>query len=65
MSDLTFRKQEILVLVEQGCKNREVAWQFAVTENTINRRLARIYEKLSVHTRQDAVKEWRKRYPDF
>lgn len=53
------------MLVEQGCKNREVAWQFAVTENTINRRLARIYEKLSVHTRQDAVKEWRKRYPDF
>ena len=65
MSDLTFREQEILVLVEKGYKNREIAQEFAVREGTIIARLVKIYEKLDVHTRKDAVREWRKQCPHF
>jgi DNA-binding CsgD family transcriptional regulator len=52
---LTQRELEILRLVATGQKNREIAAQLVVTEQTVKNHLSRIMHKLGVPNRTHAV----------
>lgn len=52
---LTKREQEILALVAQGQRNREIARQLIIAEPTVENHLHRIYQKLGVSTRTEAA----------
>lgn len=52
---LTPREAEVLNLVTQGKSNKEVASELYCSKRTIDFHLARIYEKLNVKNRVQAV----------
>jgi CRP-like cAMP-binding protein/DNA-binding CsgD family transcriptional regulator len=55
-SILTSRQREVLALVSAGLKNREIAQQLFVTEQTVKNHLQKIFEKLGVSDRQQACR---------
>ena len=52
---LTRREQEILALLAQRLTAKEIAQQLVVSEQTVKRHRANIYEKLGVNSRREAV----------
>jgi len=52
---LSRREAEILRLVARGMGNREIADSLHVSEGTVKRHLANVYNKLGVRTRGEAV----------
>ena len=52
---LTPRELEILGLIAEGLSNREIAERLFVSENTIKTHSSRVFEKLSVNRRVQAV----------
>ena len=54
-SPLSRREMQILLLVAQGMGNREVAETLHLSETTVKRNLSRVYDKLDVRTRGEAV----------
>jgi DNA-binding NarL/FixJ family response regulator len=52
---LTPREQEIIHLLAQGYLYKEIADQLTLSLHTVRTHLHRIYEKLHVHTRTEAV----------
>lgn len=52
---LTEREKEILALVAQGQRNREIARRLFLAEPTVENHLHRIYRKLGVSTRTEAA----------
>jgi DNA-binding NarL/FixJ family response regulator len=58
---LSPREREVLELVAQGCLLKEIADRLGVTFGTINTYCRRIYEKLHVNSRAQAVAKWHKR----
>jgi len=56
--DLTRREQEILTLIEMGMSNREMAERLVIAEGTLKRHVANIYQKLGVHNRTQAIKQF-------
>ena len=50
-SDLTPREQQVLKLVEQGLKNREIARELGIRAGTVKIHLKHIFEKTGVHGR--------------
>jgi two-component system, NarL family, response regulator YdfI len=52
---LTERELEILQLVAQGNRNKEIAFQLGITERTVKAHLASCYQKLSVDSRAAAI----------
>lgn len=52
---LTQRETEILVLLAKSYRNKEIAAQLFLSENTVRRYLETIYEKLEVHSRVEAA----------
>ncbi|HET9907689.1 MAG TPA: LuxR C-terminal-related transcriptional regulator [Anaerolineales bacterium] len=57
-SDLTRREKEILNLIELGMSNREMAERLVIAEGTLKRHVANIYQKLGVHNRTQAIKQF-------
>jgi DNA-binding NarL/FixJ family response regulator len=55
MALLTPREEEVVNLVVQGMKNREIARELRVTEHTISNYLYRIFEKVGVSGRVELV----------
>lgn len=53
--DLTERECEVLRLVASGCDNAHIASQLALRQQTVRNYLRRIYGKLGVHSRAEAV----------
>gem|GEM_PF-2790922 len=53
---LTKRERELLVLLQQGLSNKELAESLFVSESTIKWHLSRIYIKLDAKNRVDAIK---------
>lgn len=53
--DLTRREREILALMAKGFRNKEIASQLFVSENTIKTHLLTIYRKLGVSGRMAAA----------
>jgi DNA-binding NarL/FixJ family response regulator len=52
---LTERESEVLRLVATGARNRDIADQLVITENTVKRHVGQIHAKLGVRTRTEAV----------
>lgn len=60
MQKLTPRQHEVLALVAQGRRNQQIARTLCITEHTVEAHLRGIYQKLVVHTRTAASKQyWR------
>jgi DNA-binding NarL/FixJ family response regulator len=58
---LTTREREVLDLLAKGMLYKEIADQLAVTHNTVHTLVRRIYEKLQVHTRREAIERLQER----
>ena len=54
-ASITAREQELLRLVAQGLSNREISSRLVITVNTVKSHLRRIYLKLGVQNRAQAV----------
>ncbi|MEQ6355335.1 response regulator transcription factor [Lysinibacillus sp. M3] len=62
---LSQKEQEILQLVSQGCTNKAIASAIGVTQRTVENYLSKLFVKLNVESRAEAVivakeKEWLK-----
>jgi DNA-binding NarL/FixJ family response regulator len=55
MDELTPRELEVLTLVAQGKRNKEIAQELCITEKVVETHLYHIYQKLHVSTRLQAV----------
>jgi DNA-binding NarL/FixJ family response regulator len=55
MALLTPREQEVIHLVAEGLKNREIAQRLHVTEHTVSNYLYRIFDKLGVSSRVELI----------
>jgi DNA-binding NarL/FixJ family response regulator len=53
--DLTPRELEVLQLISDGCKNKQVADQLSISENTVNFHIKNIVDKLGANDRTHAV----------
>lgn len=53
--DLTARELEVLMLLKQGCTNKEIAEALVISENTVKRHMKAVFVKLDVNTRAAAV----------
>jgi DNA-binding NarL/FixJ family response regulator len=54
---LTARELEILLLAARGLSNEHIASSLHLSEGTVKRHLANVYEKMAVHSRGQASKE--------
>lgn len=52
---LSMREQQVLVLLAQGQSNKQMARALSVSENTIKTHLAKVYGKLGVRKRTEAL----------
>ena len=63
-SELTTREQQVLELVERGCKNKEIAQELGIRPGTVKIHLKHIFEKTGVRGRYGlALNGWRDRTP--
>lgn len=61
-SELTAREQQVLELVEQGCKNKEIAQELGIRPGTVKIHLKHIFEKTGIRGRYGlALNGWRDR----
>jgi len=61
-SELTAREQQVLELVEQGCKNKEIAVELGIRPGTVKIHLKHIFEKTGIRGRYGlALNGWRDR----
>jgi DNA-binding NarL/FixJ family response regulator len=58
---LTKRETEVLTLIADGVTTVAIAASLVVTPKTVSKHLERIFQKLDVHTRTEAVAEARRR----
>jgi DNA-binding CsgD family transcriptional regulator len=56
-SGLTARELEILGLIAEGLSNREIGERLFVSENTVKTHSSRVFEKLEVNRRVQAVQK--------
>jgi DNA-binding NarL/FixJ family response regulator len=54
-SPLTKRQEEILKLLGQGFKNKDIADQLIISEKTVKTHLTNIFSKLKIHSRLQAA----------
>jgi DNA-binding NarL/FixJ family response regulator len=52
---LSQRETEVLALISQGKRNKEIAMQLVITENTVETHLKTIFKKLCVRSRLEAA----------
>jgi DNA-binding NarL/FixJ family response regulator len=52
---LSQRETEVLALLSRGARNKEIATQLVITENTVETHLKTIFKKLCVRSRLEAV----------
>ena len=63
-SELTAREQQVLELVEQGCKNKEIAGELGIRPGTVKIHLKHIFEKTGIRGRYGlALNGWRDKSP--
>jgi len=61
LSALSKRELEVLADLSGGLTNKEIAAKLSISENTVFRHVASIYEKLHVHSRVDAARHYPQR----
>lgn len=54
-AELTSREEEVMELLAEGYPAKEIAQRLNITPDTVNAHLKRIYHKLHVHSRVEAV----------
>ena len=54
---LTERETEVVVLAARGLPNRQIGQELYISEGTVKRHLANIYEKIGVRSRNEAVRK--------
>lgn len=54
-SDLTSKENEVLILLSKGYLYKEIALQLTITLGTVTQHIHRIYEKLHVNNRTEAI----------
>lgn len=52
-TSLTPRERELMALLAQGLKNKEIAWQLRITEGTVKVYLSRLFQKVGANDRFD------------
>ena len=57
-TELTAREREVMNLVSQGLSNGEVGGRLFISEKTVKNHINRIYAKLGVATRSEAIAAW-------
>jgi LuxR family maltose regulon positive regulatory protein len=57
---LSAREMDVLMLLEQGCSDKEIAGKLVIASETVHKHLKNIYSKLDVHRRTEAVARARK-----
>jgi DNA-binding NarL/FixJ family response regulator len=55
---LTNREREILELLSRGLMYKEIAWELDISQETVRKHVYRIYEKLHVGNRVEAVNKF-------
>jgi len=61
-SELTAREHQVLELVEQGCKNKEIAGELGIRPGTVKIHLKHIFEKTGIRGRYGlALNGWKDR----
>jgi DNA-binding NarL/FixJ family response regulator len=55
LARLTGREQEVLTLLSQGYRDKNIADQLAISVYTVHEHVRNIFEKLNVHNRTEAV----------
>ena len=55
LEGLTQREREALALLCDGCSNAQIAWQLHIAEKTVRNHISRLYSKLGVHSRAQAI----------
>jgi two-component system competent response regulator ComA len=60
--ELSTKEQSIMTMVCNGMSNQQMADQISVTSRTIENYLSKIYEKLGVRTRVEAIEAFKTRY---
>ncbi|MGE3541475.1 MAG: response regulator [Candidatus Tectimicrobiota bacterium] len=55
MASLTEREREVVTLVGQGLRNRQIAERLSISETTVRHHLTAIFAKLEVHDRLELV----------
>jgi DNA-binding NarL/FixJ family response regulator len=53
---LTAREREILVLIGEGLRNREIAAELVISEATVKTHINNLFAKADLHSRADAVR---------
>jgi two-component system nitrate/nitrite response regulator NarL len=53
---LSERETEVVVLAARGFPNARIAEELHISEATVKRHLANVYERLGVHSRSEAVR---------
>ncbi len=53
--ELTPRELEVLRLITQGLRNREIATRLVISEKTVGNHISNIFAKLQVHDRSQAI----------
>jgi DNA-binding NarL/FixJ family response regulator len=61
MESLSEREHEVLALLSEGLLYKQAADKLGVSVNTFCEYIRRIYRKLQVHSRQEAVDQYRRR----
>ena len=54
-ASLSAREEEVLILLSRGYANKEIADKLGLSVGTVCSYLKRIYEKMHVHSRMEAV----------
>lgn len=55
---LTLRETEIMEMVREGANNKDIGARLGITQGSVANRLSRIYFKLGVDSRIEAVNKW-------
>jgi ATP/maltotriose-dependent transcriptional regulator MalT len=55
---LSSREIEVMSLIANGHTNGEIATHLFLAEKTVKNHVRRIYSKLGVHTRPEAIENW-------
>src|SRR5262249_792355 len=53
--ELTARELEVLTLIRDGCKNKQIADRLTISENTVNFHIKNVVDKLGANDRTHAV----------